>query len=156
MTYTISILAALLILGVSAYYDSNTMKIPNQVTFPAILAGLVYSLIFFHTGSFFSRLAAIAVLFFFGMLDLMGMGDLKLCMAVTAWAGWKHTLFMVLFASLFMLLYCAMEDRAKTWKEIKATILKLVYRIPVNGRNGKCYPFSVFLLLGFLVARIAL
>lgn len=144
-------MAAFITLLVAACYDIRTFRIPNALTFPVMAAGLAASLVLSPT-LFFSRALSIVILFFFGMTGLMGMGDLKLCMAITALCGFFEMLYMVLAACVAMLVYCIMEDPKRAAADIGATFQRLRFRLKVDD-TGARYPFSFFLLIGFVISR---
>lgn len=86
----------LILLGLSVYYDLKIRKIPNKITVPAALAGIVIGLIFSGLGGLVSSLAGLL----FGLLIFiipyllggMGAGDVKLMASIGALMGWEFTL----------------------------------------------------------------
>jgi prepilin peptidase CpaA len=84
--------------------DLRNRKIYNWLTFPAMAAGLVLSVV---TGGFtglessllgfFAGVAIFAVGFF---LNAMGAGDVKLMGVVGLWLGWPSTLAAVVYVAL--------------------------------------------------------
>lgn len=86
-----------LVLIVAAYIDGKELRVPNWITFPMVLTGLVYSLCVGGFGGLGAGLLGMAV----GLLCLlplyavggMGAGDVKLMAGVGAWLGWKTTFF---------------------------------------------------------------
>ena len=82
----------------------------------------------------------------------MGMGDLKLCMAVIALRGIEEASLMLLAGAIFMLLYCFWTDRPNTILMLKDTYSTIFYSTPVIKRLDKQYPFAVFLACGYIAA----
>lgn len=80
----------LIVLLIATIIDLRSHRIPNWLVLPFLLAGIIVS--FFPGGigigrSLLGMLLAAAVLGIFWWLGGMGMGDLKLCMAIGAWVG---------------------------------------------------------------------
>ena len=90
----IKAVSAILILA--AWIDGRELKVPNWITFPMILSGLVYSTCVGGAGGLGSGLLGMCV----GLLTLlplyavggMGAGDVKLMAGIGAWLGWEITL----------------------------------------------------------------
>ena len=86
-----------LLLVVAAYIDGRELRVPNWLTFPMVLSGLVYCSCIGGVDGFLSGLAGMSV----GLLCLlplyavggMGAGDVKLMAGIGAWLGWQVTLY---------------------------------------------------------------
>ncbi len=90
----IKAVSAILILA--AWIDGRELKVPNWITFPMILAGLVYSTCVGGLGGLGAGMLGMCC----GLLTLMplyavggmGAGDVKLMAGIGAWLGWEITL----------------------------------------------------------------
>lgn len=146
----ITLLLTLIMLLVSSITDYKYRKVFNEVTFSAMLLGLLLNGFPLSVNSYY-KLLWMLVFFFIGSLGIMGMGDLKLCMAVIAMRGIEETSMMLLFGIFFLLLYCLLDDRKNTLLMIKDTYNTIFYHMPVIKRSDKKYPFAVFLSFGYIV-----
>lgn len=106
-----AVLAAL----IAAVCDLRFGRIPNKLTFPAILAGWLLNLFFFGAHgilySIAATIAGIAIYFGPAIVGAIGMGDVKLMGAVGALAGGIFALNVFLYSSVlgifhaFLILY---------------------------------------------------
>lgn len=91
--WPIKLVSAILILA--AWIDGKELKVPNWITFPMVLSGLVYSAV---AGD---GIAAGLQGMCCGLLCLlplyavggMGAGDVKLMAGIGAWVGWEITFY---------------------------------------------------------------
>jgi leader peptidase (prepilin peptidase)/N-methyltransferase len=95
-----------------AYVDLRTFRLPNSITFPLIVLGLIFN--FFSTARLtnFSDAAIGAIVGYFFIWCLngiyrrfkkhhaIGMGDAKLLAALGAWLGWSALINILFFASI--------------------------------------------------------
>lgn len=89
----IKAVSAILILA--AWIDGRELKVPNWITFPMILSGLVYQTYVGGVEGFGAGILGMCV----GLLTLlplyavggMGAGDVKLMAGIGAWVGWEIT-----------------------------------------------------------------
>jgi prepilin peptidase CpaA len=84
-------------LVVAAIIDGRKLKVPNWLTFPMILSGLIYG---FEVGgwsglqaSFIGTLVGLALLLPAYAIGGMGAGDVKLLAGVGAWVGATNTFY---------------------------------------------------------------
>lgn len=91
--WPIKLVSAILILA--AWIDGKELKVPNWITFPMVLSGLIYS------AAAGDGLAAGLQGMCCGLLCLlplyavggMGAGDVKLMAGIGAWVGWEITFY---------------------------------------------------------------
>lgn len=100
--------------AVAAVTDLRTRKIPNKLTVPAFLLGLVFQL-YFHPygggtlgGSLLDAAKAFAIgfgtLFVLWIIGGGGAGDTKMMGALSVWLGSKMTLAVLVLSTAFVLL----------------------------------------------------
>ena len=89
---------------IAAVIDFRRFRVPNTLTFPLCLLGLV-----FHTAfgglvglqySFGGIAVGLLALLLFYIMGVMGAGDVKLLAAVGAWIGPVHTLYVFCVAGI--------------------------------------------------------
>ena len=115
-----AILAAMLL--ALSYVDLREFRLPNVLTFPLIMLGLIQS---YLAGDITAALigaaigygAFVGIAFAFKQLrgiDGLGRGDAKLLAAGGAWAGWSGLPMIVLIASLLGIIIALLGGLKKT------------------------------------------
>ncbi len=101
---TILAVGAVLCAGVAAVWDLRSGRIPNRITYTAIVCGLVFRTASGGWRSGFEGLAAGliggGIFFLFFLVRGMGAGDVKLMAAVGVWAGLQHLPAVLIVAAL--------------------------------------------------------
>ena len=87
-----------------------------------ILAGFPFA------GESYYRLLWMVVLLIIGTFRVMGMGDLKLCMAIVALRGAEEAAGMVLVGILLLLTFSFITNKAATLRMLKDTYYTLFYK----------------------------
>lgn len=96
-TYNWHVKLVCLVLIVAAWIDGKELRVPNWITFPMVLSGLVFNLCVEGWLGLGAGLLGMVV----GLLCLlplysvggMGAGDVKLMAGMGAWLGWKLTFY---------------------------------------------------------------
>ena len=151
---------AIILLTVLSVYDIRTKRIPNRIVFTgmgiAFILFVINSIFRFDDGLHWIRLCLFVSIFFFGMTNLIGLGDIKLLMALSLITHPVSLCFAVALACLFMVVYAIIRNPRKTILKIQFSMLN-VYRnsIPsVTRENEETIPFVPFLLAGYIVTTI--
>lgn len=168
-------LLCVLVCVVAVVTDLRARRIPNWLTFPAILVGLVINTtlppIFLEgvgwTVGLFSSLAGCLLLLltfgFLGFINFVGMGDVKLMAAVGALLRWPVALWALAYVALagggVAVLYSVLGGKAGA---VARNLLRLGGRVvrrrsrPKKGREGEPeaevqlhrIPYAVAVLIG--------
>lgn len=125
--WPVKLVSAILILA--AWIDGKELKVPNWITFPMVLSGLIYSTV--AGEGLMAGLLGMVV----GLLCLlplysvggMGAGDVKLMAGIGAWVGWKITFYsfcvsVVVGAIMAVLMVAWRGD----WKKHYANFLQIL------------------------------
>lgn len=170
MVDIIPVICLMLILLLAVVSDLRSRKIPNRLTFPAVLAGILY-----HAGvggwrgllfSLEGMLLGLALLGVFYLLGGMGAGDVKLMAAVGSFLGPKDIFVAfigtALVGGIYAIILVALNRRwtLDAFKQ-KASRLRIfllsggmVSKTP-RGKEGKpALSYGVAIALGTLLALI--
>lgn len=127
-----------IVLILSTYFDITKKKIPNFITFPVILWGLLtYTVFDGFEGLKFSGLGfliGLAVFLIPFILGGMGGGDVKLMAAIGALKGWRFVLYTTIYTGLAggIIVMLILIKEKKLWitlKRVVAIILKPIFFI---------------------------
>lgn len=118
-----------------------------------VLIGLLLTL-FLSPKEALIRLAVILVLFIFSFVRLIGNGDIKLLMAITALTGAAHMLFSVLIGAILMLLIWILKDRRYAITNIRQNIVTMLNKQPITYKRENRIPFAPFVTIGYLLVCI--
>lgn len=145
----------IILLLTAAIFDTKEKRIPNLLTLPMMLTGLVLNIIMnslngvmFSLGGFFIGLAVFFIPF---ALGLMGAGDVKLMAAIGALMGWKFTILSCLFSAIAGIIvvfgYLIYKRRLfsyfkKYFVAIAKFILRKIYFSDKNKLSNKLIKFA--------------
>lgn len=152
-TDNITVILALAVLQICAVTDALSYRIPNALTFPSMLIGLALSFAT-NPGEGLFRLSLGLVLFYLGRLRIMGMGDLKLWLAVLFLRGGYESSLMMVIAALFMFVICLLTDTDGALSLIKRLLSPLFKNAPETQNPSTVYPFGVFMAAAYPIALI--
>lgn len=91
--WPIKLVSAILILA--AWIDGKELRVPNWITFPMVLSGLLYSTVAgdgFLAGTLGMCCGLLCLLPLYAVGG-MGAGDVKLMAGIGAWVGWQTTFY---------------------------------------------------------------
>ena len=125
-----------ILLIIAAVIDGIQLKVPNWLTFPMILSGLVVSTIVFGweglQWSFLGMLVGLGCLLPLYAIGGMGAGDVKLLAGVGAWVGVTQTLWAFVLTAIFgAIIAIVMVIISKKWRHHQAQFLSIMSEIMV-------------------------
>ena len=159
---TITLIALAAMLALSAYFDIRYRRIPNWITFPGMLVGLVLNLAMGGVSGGLDGLAGLALgmaaLLPFYAFGVMGAGDVKLMGAVGAFLGFKGCFYAFLLAGviggLHAVILLALNPRhgliilRNFWTSLKSLFLARRLYLPAPLEGAPKQPYGVDIALG--------
>ncbi|MBR0575264.1 prepilin peptidase [Proteiniclasticum sp. BAD-10] len=175
-----NVIALVILLVVCVYFDLKYRKIPNKITIPILLFGVIYWTVVNKLDGLTFGLVGVLVGFLVFLAPYiaggMGAGDVKLMMAVGALLGWKLTILSALFAAIagglialgyIILTKSGKDARVGLFQIIIVPILKFLYRFTgvrkfltwqtkydnaKEGTTKKYIPYAIPITIGTLLA----
>ena len=155
--YIIPFIISIVLLVLASITDIKYKKIPNVITLTGICVGVIFqiisSVILHSYGALIINLISIIALFFIGMTGILGLGDIKLLIALTALNGVISTIMTAGFGSLYVILISLITRKKEAAGELKMGIQTLLLKLPIY-RNGRSVPFAPYMLAGYISAMI--
>lgn len=133
-----------IILLISSYYDIREKRIPNELIVIGLVVGFLFQKSLFDV---FLQICVLILLFFIGMLKIMGMGDLKLWMVISCYTGFADSFIIIVVAAALLMVYAWFKNRKESvliLNHIKFSIL-LKERPKIIEQTA--YSFAPFILL---------
>lgn len=147
----LTLAVATIAMAVAATTDYRTRKVPNALTFPCMAAGLAMTAAWSPKEAGIRALWALGVAFT-SVFGMMGMGDVKLIMAVVALRGASEAIWCVFFGAAAMIAYCFATDRGNMTATLKDTFAFVTVGTPLPRRSDVAYPFATFMAVGYPLA----
>lgn len=153
-----------IVLLICAFLDMKYRKIPNYITMPFFLIGMIYTFDTFGIAGFgFSMINVLIVLLIFAygfVKKYMGGGDLKLLLAIACWMETKILLIFIvatliigaiisIFKMIFDLHVMKSEQKVKINRMEPFLIVERLKK-----RSGKKMAYAVPIFIGFLVTQL--
>ena len=171
-TFTISEILCLIVVIIGTITDWRSRKIPNLLTFPAALVGLVLNAVTFGGAGALNAVlgwllgaAIIVVLAFLPIVvpgQKLGMGDAKLMAAVGAFLGWKLVLitffyFCLAYGSVSVVSLISVVPWSEVWFLLVSSASsggKVIPKIDLSKwkKRPKFIPIGFALAIGALCA----
>ena len=160
--------AAVAVAAAASITDLKTRKIPNKLTFSAMLAGLACNLVLFGfkglIGSFLGILMGFTAFIFFAIGALKA-GDVKLYMAIGAFTGWRFCGYAIVYsilvggvaAFIFMLLRKSGRTALKNLKNYFVNMFYTHHFYMYQSQDTSSYfSFGCCILVGLVITWMVL
>ena len=145
---------SLALLFIAFLFDIQTEKIPNYITLPACFIGIILSGVFTPQEFPVKALFFIILLFVGIFMPVMGVGDIKLLMALLFLSGVFETFICLLIASIIMLIAFCIRKPADTIRDIKDAFSAIITFRVGKISTGQKAPFAGYLAVGFYLEFI--
>ena len=153
--YIKAVIAAVTCLAAAAF-DIKKGIIPNKLTFTVIIVGLIMDICLFAWKELIISFIVIVALFFIGMLDIIGLGDIKLIMAVTAVGGAKMSGAAFLIGILALCVYGVFFNPYETAIYCQDMKKRLRFKKVKLYKKSTKYAFAPYMLFGTMVYSLLL
>lgn len=144
-----TVIAAVICLA-AAIFDYKNSKIPNKFTFPIIILSFIFSIIFYPLNTTIFSVLVVVLLFFYGMTGWIGLGDLKLIMALTFIGTWKMGLCSFIFSSIYLMVFGLVTNPYETGFYMKKMLNRFKFKKEPLYKKSTKYKFAPFILFGTL------
>ena len=94
----------------------------------------------------FLKTIAFIFLYFFGMLRLMGLGDLKLWIVISSFVGFKDSCWIMVVAAILLILYGWIRNRTETEIIFRHLLISLESHNRPELIDQTAYAFAPFVL----------
>lgn len=153
------IMLAIALLGmvVASIIDIRARKIPNRLTLPMAVIGLVGSIWLFPYSLITKGIVALLFLVL-GGLKLMGMGDVKLLIGVSLLTDFGSVCFAVILGGIFFVALQLILHFSKTKMALKIGLFSILAKNLSMAQSGRerGIPFAPYLCVGFIVGELLL
>lgn len=140
-------------------YDLKLRKIPNYMTLPFLLAGVIYTFLTYGIRGFgysFLNVLLVLVIFLYGFIkSYMGAGDIKLLLAMSFWMNTEDMIVFILSTLIIGAVISVGKMIINVQTEHKKQVVKVDELDPVvvvnrlKMKSGKTIAYAVPIFLGY-------
>lgn len=143
----------LLFLMAAAIADGQDRRIPNKITLPFLLCGLLYSVLT-NAESLILKIVFLIIMFLFGWTGLIGLGDIKLIMGLGTMWDPAGALLTVALASVFVFAVNAVKYPYIVRQQIQGAFQHITRRKELpNKTETNSVPFAPYLLTAYILLQ---
>lgn len=151
--YYIRVAIAIGFLIPAAIIDHKTRRVPNTLTFPMMVSGLLLN-IFFSPHRLPEIGAALLICLLFGMLPGVGMGDIKLLMGMCMYLTGINTMLALALASILVLAVRFIhEPKATLWMVFLRRLRPISKEEASYKSDWNSVPFAPYLLCAVILVE---
>lgn len=138
-----------------AINDIKEKKIPNEIFYIGLASALIFDTVLMPVSWQYIVLKAVCIvgLFFFGMLRLMGIGDIKLWMVLTAYWGITRSSAIICAASILLIVTKFITDK-ETRSLIFLSVHQIAGRQKLKIMEQKSYAFAPYIAVPTIIICI--
>lgn len=142
----------LILLGIAAIKDYKTNKIPNYIFIVGLLSALIFDLFLnpIPLKNIFIKGMWLVVIFLFGALRLLGIGDIKLWMVISSYIGFVKSAVVIFLSSFLLIIVNVIKDR-ENFKLVFLTFSQIINKQEIKIVEQKAYPLAPYILLSSLI-----
>lgn len=133
-----------IILLISSYYDIREKRIPNELIVIGLVVGFLLQKSLFDV---FLQICVLILLFFIGMLKIMGMGDLKLWMVISCYTGSADSFIIIAVAAALLMVYAWFKNRKESVLILNHIKFSILLKERPKNIEQTAYSFAPFILL---------
>lgn len=133
-----------IILLISSYYDIREKRIPNELIVIGLVVGFLLQKSLFDV---FLQICVLILLFFIGMLKIMGMGDLKLWMVISYYTGFADSFIIIAVAAALLMVYAWFKNRKESVLILNHIKFSILLKERPKNIEQTAYSFAPFILL---------
>lgn len=116
------------LMGFCVINDFKIKKIPNFITFPVIIVGILYNSVFYRLNGLKFSLSGICIAFFLFMsvsffIKGIGYGDVKMLMAIGSCLGYKNVINIFIVSVFLSFIVSFLLKPKETFKSLKNIFL---------------------------------
>ena len=146
-----SSICLIIILFIANIWDLEYHKIPNCLIYIGFTIGFVSP---WTMCSYKEKIFSIILIFFIGMLKLMGMGDIKLWTVMAMYIGLIKSCYVMGLAAFLLILHQLIRNRKETLKILSLTVKEIFFTRKLHFFEQKSYPFSPYIYTSFFTLAI--
>ena len=142
----------LILLGIAAIKDYKTNKIPNYIFIVGLLSALIFDLFLspIPLKNIFIKGMWLVVIFLFGALRLLGIGDIKLWMVISSYIGFVKSAVVIFLSSFLLIIVNVIKDR-ENFKLVFLTFSQIINKQEIKIVEQKAYPLAPYILFSSLI-----